>query len=66
MSEFNPEYFETAEEQAEFEAELEVAWNEYNHGARLVDCFEDNFTECAHGKGFYAGYMYAKRKFKNK
>ena len=48
----------TAEFRAAFEKALEDAWQEYNNGARLVDQFEDDYTECAFAKGFLAGCIY--------
>lgn len=41
-----------------FETGLQEAWQEYCAGARLVDQFEDNYTECAFAKGFLAGCIY--------
>ena len=45
------------EQRKVFESALENAWEYYNHHARLVDQFEDNYTECAFAKGFHAGYF---------
>jgi len=44
-----------------FEMALAKAWKEYDEGARNVDRFEDNFTECAHAKGFLKGFLFGIR-----
>ena len=47
----------TDEERTIFEKALQEAWEHYCNNGRLVDQFEDNYTECAFAKGFKAGYM---------
>lgn len=51
--------------QESFESALDKAWKSYNDsGARAVDGCEDNYTECAHAKGFREGYLFGLEKQK--
>ena len=45
--------------QESFESALDKAWKSYNEsGARTVDSCEDDYTECAHAKGFREGFLF--------
>lgn len=55
----NPRMKPIYDNRKDFEAALERAWKEYNEDERLVDGFEDNYTECAHAKGFRDGFLFA-------
>ena len=51
--------------QESFESALDKAWKSYNEsGARTVDSCEDDYTECAHAKGFREGYLFGLEKQK--
>ena len=45
----------TDKERKVFEDALQEAWERYSCNGRLVDQFEDNYTECAFAKGFKEG-----------
>lgn len=52
--------------QESFESALDKAWKSYNDsGARTVDGCENNYTECAHAKGFREGYLFGLGKYKD-
>ncbi len=51
--------------QESFESALDKAWKSYNEsGARTVDSCEDDYTECAHAKGFREGFLFGLEKQK--
>ena len=53
------------EDKDSFEQALDKAWKYYDEsGARKVDSFEDDYTECAYAKGFREGFLFGLEKQK--